>query len=201
MCYLKPFYQELRKQGLTVIDISEHFNNNGSSYYCKTDAHWSPAGIALAVDLLTKEIPLRGKTTFSTSVSQQQIAGDLARSLNKQSPETENITIQSVSGEPINANSQVLLLGDSHTLIFSAGADMLAEKSGLAELLAVKLNMPIDRIGVRGSAATAVRINLFRKAAKDLGWLKNKKYVIYCFSSREFTEATSGWTVVPVVKK
>ena len=114
---------------------------------------------------------------------------------------TEEITMDTVPQTAIDANSPVLLIGDSHTLIFSVGADMLAENAGLAETLAAKLNTPIDRIGVRGSAATAVRINLFRKAAKDPAWLKNKKYVIYCFSCREFTEAISGWAKIPVLKK
>ena len=201
MCYLKPFYQELRSAGLTVLDISEQFNENSTRYYCRTDAHWSPAGIALAVQMLVKEIPLKGNTAFPATRMQQKISGDLARSLNAGTPETEEITMDTVPQTAIDANSPVLLIGDSHTLIFSVGADMLAENAGLAETLAAKLNTPIDRIGVRGSAATAVRINLFRKAAKDPAWLKNKKYVIYCFSCREFTEAISGWAKIPVLKK
>ena len=201
MANLKPFYQELREQGLTVLDISEQFKENSSAYYCKTDSHWNTVGIALTAGLLAKEISLKGSTSFSVQTSQRQIAGDLAKSLNQQTPATENITLQTVHGEIINEKSQILLIGDSHTLIFSTGSDMLAEKSGLAELLAVRLNMPIDRIGIRGSAATAVRINLFRKTAKNPEWLKNKKYIIYCFSCREFTEATSGWVKVPVLKK
>ena len=54
---------------------------------------------------------------------------------------------------------------------------------------------------MKGSAAAAVRTNLYRKAAKDAAWIKNKKVVIWCFSAREFTESTSGWGVVPVMKK
>ena len=77
---------------------------------------------------------------------------------------------------------------------------MLADNAGLAEALALRLGMGVDRIGVKGSAASAVRINLFRKAVKDPAWLKNKKYVIYCFTCREFTESSGGWPVVPVAK-
>ena len=32
-------------------------------------------------------------------------------------------------------------------------------------------------------------------------WIKGKKFVIWCFSAREFTESTSGWPKVPVLKK
>ena len=51
------------------------------------------------------------------------------------------------------------------------------------------------------SASAAVHTNLYRKAAKDADWIKGKKFVIWCFSAREFTESTSGWPKVPVLKK
>ena len=201
MRYLKPYYQELRSKGLNILDISEHFKKNATSYYCKTDAHWSPLGIKLTVKLLAEEISFRGNTIFKSQKIKQKISGDLAKSLNPNAAETEEILLEKVAGNTIDSNSPILLIGDSHTLIFSTGDDMLANNAGLAELLALELKTPIDRIGVRGSAATAVRINLFRKAAKNQAWLKNKKYVIYCFSCREFTEATSGWVKVPVLRK
>ena len=107
----------------------------------------------------------------------------------------------SVSGKIFSEDSPVPGIGDSHTLIFSVGGDMLAEGSGFCELLAAKLQMPVDRIGVRGSAASSVRIDLYRHAVKDPEWLRKKKWVIYLFSCREFTEAVSGWSRVPVMKK
>jgi alginate O-acetyltransferase complex protein AlgJ len=82
------------------------------------------------------------------------------------------------------------------TIIFK-----LAEKFGLGENLAAALGMPVERIAVKGSAAAAVRTNLYRKAAKDANWIKGKKFVIWCFSAREFTKSTSGWPKVPVMKK
>ena len=41
----------------------------------------------------------------------------------------------------------------------------------------------------------------YRKAAKDADWIKGKKFVIWCFFARAFTESTSGWPNVPVLKK
>ena len=32
--------------------------------------------------------------------------------------------------------------------------------------------MPVERIAVKGSAAAAVRMNLYRKVAKDAAWIK-----------------------------
>ena len=201
MAYLRPFYRELRAQGMEILDLSEKYiaDANGH-YYCRTDAHWNPAGIAVAAEELTKIIPLRGEEKFAPASPQLTVSGDLAKSLSPDKPEQENIAFTTVGGKTIDKSSPVLLIGDSHTLIFSTGGDMLAEHGGLAERLALQLKMPVERIGVKGSAATAVRINLYRKAVRDPQWLKNKKFVIYCFSCREFTESTSGWVKVPVAK-
>lgn len=201
MSYLKPFYQELRSQGIDVLDLSEIFlAESNKHFYCRTDAHWNPTGIGLAAEDLAKRIDLRGTENFTATSSSPSISGDLAKSLAPDAPERENIDFVSVVGKAIDESSPILLIGDSHTLVFSTGGDMLEENGGLAERLAVQLKMPIDRIGVKGSAATAVRINLYRKAVRAPQWLKNKKFVIYCFSCREFTESNSGWVKVPVAK-
>ena len=200
MVYLRPFYQELRAQGIEVLDLSEAYNEPDKHYYCRTDAHWNPVGIRTAAEELAKLIPLRGNGEFALAGPALTVSGDLAKSLNPEKPEQEIILFTMVGGKTVAENSPVLLIGDSHTLVFSTGGDMLAEHGGLAEQLAVLLKMPVDRIGVKGSAATAVRINLYRKAVRAPQWLKNKKFVIYCFSCREFTESTSGWVKVPVAK-
>ena len=200
--YLRPFYQELRAQGIDVLDLSELFLADADKpYYCRTDAHWSPAGIGAAAEELAKRIDLRGTTEFPATASELEIAGDLAKSLDPKNPEREKVAFTAVGGQTVDETSPVLLIGDSHTLVFSTGGDMLAEHGGLAERLAALLKMPVDRVGVKGSAATAVRINLYRKAMRDPNYLKNKKFVIYCFSCREFTESSSGWVKVPVGKK
>lgn len=200
MVYLRPFYRELRTQGIEVLDLSEAYNEPDKHYYCRTDAHWNPVGIGTAAEELAKLIPLRGKEEFALAGPMLTVSGDLAKSLDPGKPEQENIAFTMVAGKTVDESSPVLLVGDSHTLVFSTGGDMLAEHGGLAEHLAFQLKMPIDRIGVKGSAATAVRINLYRKAVRAPQWLKNKKFVIYCFSCREFTESTSGWVKVPVAK-
>lgn len=200
MKYLKPFYDELRAKGIDVLDLSGALMEAGEKTYCRTDAHWSPAGIQIAAAELAKMIPLRGDASFPLAAPVLTISGDLAKSLNPAEPEKETLVAVIVGENAVDETGPVLLLGDSHTLVFSTGGDMLAKGAGLAELLASKLKMPVDRIGVKGSAATAVRISLFRKGMRNKDWLKNKKYVIYCFSCREFTEALGGWSVVPVVK-
>ena len=63
MKYLKPYYEELRAKGIRVLDLSDAFLASGrGDLYCRTDAHWSPAGLALAADELAKTIELKGTT-------------------------------------------------------------------------------------------------------------------------------------------
>ncbi len=201
MVYLKPFYAELEQAGIEVLDVSDAFIASGEPVYCRTDAHWSPAGIAVAAKLTADKTGLRGDAGYQVAGTDITVSGDLAKSLNSAAPETETLRLRMVDGGIFSESSPVLVLGDSHTLFLSAGGDMLAEKSGFCEQLAVALGMPVERIGVKGSAATAVRVNLYRKAVKSPEWLKNKKCVIYCFTCREFTESSSGWAQVPVLKK
>ncbi len=200
--YLYPFYDELRARGIDVLDLTGIFIQNSANMpYCRTDAHWSPAGVELAARELAKKITLRGDKKYICSTKDICFAGDLAKAVSPENPEKESVRLKSVNDKIFAENSPILVIGDSHTLIFSSGKDMLAENSGLCELLAVETGLPIDRIGIKGSAASAVRVDIFRKAAKNPQWLKNKKYIIYCFSSREFTEAVSGWAKIPVLRK
>lgn len=200
--YLQPFYEELRGQGIDVLDMTGSFIRDAALQpYCRTDAHWSPAGMELTAKELAKKISLRGNKKYTVSQKKVSVAGDLAKNLAPGNPETESVLLKSVDENVFDQNSPLLVIGDSHTLIFSAGGDMLAEKSGICELLAAETGLPIDRIGIKGSAASAVRVDLFRKASKDSLWLKNKKVIIYCFSCREFTEAASGWAKIPVLRK
>lgn len=202
MAYLRPFYEELRAKGIEVLDLYDDFAASAEPVYCKQDAHWNPAGIKLAAGKIAEVAGLpHGDAVFEGKEETITVAGDLMLSLDKEAQPSEEVAITRYEGTAIDETSPVLLLGDSHTLVFSSGGDMLAENGGLAECLAAELGMPVDRIGVKGAASTVVRMNLFRKAARDPGWIADKKVVVWCFACREFTESTAGWVVVPVRRK
>ena len=95
----------------------------------------------------------------------------------------------------IDRDSPVLLIGDSYTLVFHDPA-LFTKGAGLPDHLALHLGIPVDLVAVMGSAATATRIDLYRR--KDE--LKGKKLVIWVSSMREFTESVSGWRLVPIIK-
>ena len=202
MAYLRPFYEELRAKGIEVLDLYDDFAASAEPVYCKQDAHWNPAGIKLAAGKIAEVAGLpHGDAVFEGKEETITVAGDLMLSLDKEAQPSEEVAITRYEGTAIDETSPVLLLGDSHTLVFSSGGDMLAENGGLAECLAAELGMPVDRIGVKGAASTVVRMNLFRKAARDPGWIADKKVVVWCFACREFTESTAGWVVVPGRRK
>lgn len=202
MAYLRPFYEELRAKGIEVLDLYDDFAASAEPVYCKQDAHWNPAGIKLAAGKIAEVAGLpHGDAVFEGKEETITVAGDLMLSLDKEAQPSEEVAITRYEGTAIDETSPVLLLGDSHTMVFSSGGDMLAENGGLAECLAAELGRPVDRIGVKGAASTVVRMNLFRKAARDPDWIANKKVVVWCFAAREFTESTAGWAVVPVRRK
>jgi alginate O-acetyltransferase complex protein AlgJ len=86
------------------------------------------------------------------------------------------------------------LLGDSHTLVYH---EFHAESSGLLDQIAAEIGFAPDLIGTRGSGATAVRTDLYRRARRDPAYLAKKKVIVWCFAAREFSEA-DGWSQLPV---
>jgi alginate O-acetyltransferase complex protein AlgJ len=203
------FYAVLGAAGVEVLDLAPALAEAGAGAYCKTDSHWCPPGIDLAAAKIAERAK-RGswyaaapKQSFAAAARAVEIRGDLARMLSP-SPAPEPVSLRYVSragdasGAPVAPDraSPVLLLGDSHTLVFHAGGDMHATGAGLPDQLAREHGFAVDLVGVRGSGATPARINLARRA----GALDGKRLVVWCFGARELTEAAQGWAKVPVVR-
>lgn len=211
--YNRLFYDELERNGVHVIDLYDSFSGcrrqSDGPVFCRQDTHWSPTGCRLAASQIAarvKTLPFYKDTQKRTYVISNptviQMAGDLAERLDGDKFEKETVTLFPVSQSepdrlvPVSPDRQspVLLLGDSHTLVFTEGGDMHATASGLADYLAYELGFPVDLLGIRGSGATASRVAVFRRGDN----LRGKKVVIWCFSSREFTQSASGFVTVPV---
>jgi hypothetical protein len=213
---LHRFYDELRAAGIDVLDLSalliQNRDDPRGAVFCKIDSHWSGIGCALAAQAIAEKVrqKLAAPSTpkqYMAEWKEAQISGDLARLLppDAHKPAPEKIAVQSVSEkgtgaavEP-DANSPLLLLGDSHTLVYH-DRDFSPERAGLVDQLALQLGFAPDLIGTSGSGATPVRVNLYRRSLKDPGYLAKKKIAVWCFAAREFTEATEGWAKVPVAK-
>ncbi len=214
---LPEFYSRLREQGVNVLDLAPLFHRERAEMapgapdlYCRQDSHWSVQGCRLAARALAQELSGRewlaelARQSFDLSEGDIELRGDLWQALSEPRPERERIPIRRVqrNRQPIEPDraSPVLLLGDSHALVFHAGGDMHTAGAGLADQLAAELGFALDVLGVRGSGATPARISLFRRSRADGDYLAGKKAIIWCFSAREFTEAT-GWSVVPFVER
>jgi alginate O-acetyltransferase complex protein AlgJ len=211
----QAFYEILRESGVEVLDLTPLFLSNreqGDGHlYCQQDTHWSGIGTVLAAEEIADSVRTESwfeavpRTTFRDEWETVEIAGDLWRALAKPSLVKEQLSLRFVGTDSEGAltsvesdpSSPVVLLGDSHTLVFHAGGDMHAEGAGLADQLALEFGFAVDLVGVRGSGATAARINLLRRAQRAPEYWANKRLVIWCFAARELTES-DGWRIVPI---
>jgi hypothetical protein len=206
--YLHQFYNELRGKGVEVVDLTPLFlKERDTPAFCKIDSHWSGHGCVVAAQAMAERV--RSKITTAERIQYNaawkdfEISGDLANLLTADTkPAPEKISLrcisEKISGAAVKPDekSPLLVIGDSHTLVFH---EFLGERAGLLDQLAFELGFVPDLIGTRGSGATAVRISLYRRSNKDRDYLTNKRMVIWCFSAREFTEA-DGWEKVPIAK-
>ena len=198
----QEFYKLLAEKGVKVLDLTETFqkvkSNPGTpNLYCQTDTHWSPYACELTAALIRQRLGLPEKPgAFKIGTEKRTITGDLAGG--KGPEELPTRVVESADGSPMEDKAgTIVLLGDSHTLVFHSGGELHGTGAGLADQLAAELGMPVDVVGVRGSGATPARVNLLRRAKADPAYLAGKKTIIWCFTAREFTEATTGWSKVP----
>ncbi len=205
--YHQKFYDILRDHGVNVLDLTPLFLKNqftdAGPVYCKQDTHWSGQGCVLAAEAIAKalgtppwlkEIP---KRNIETETRTAEITGDLWRELGDQNLQKEQLRLTYIK-EGVGTSwraSPVLLLGDSHSLVFHAGTGMHAQGAGLPDHLAHQLGFPVDVVAVRGSGATPSRLNLYRRRDN----MKGKRVVVWCLSVREFTEG-QGWRLVPIIR-
>lgn len=215
--HLQAFYALLRENGVQVLDLTDALLDKrydpAGNMYCKHDTHWSSRACRLAASVISEQMKDRKwlreatRTKFVTEERPLAIKGDLWGYLKDREPQAETLPMIHVGTKEgddkelqfvaRDRNSPVVLIGDSHTLVFNAGGDLHTRGAGLPDHLAPELGFAVDHIGVRGAGTTVPRIELARR--KDD--LASKKLVIWCFSSRQFTESTNGWmTGIPVVK-
>ena len=209
--YLHRFYDELRAHGVEILDLTPAFlekrEGEHGAAFCRTDTHWSGAGCVMVADAIANKVRdklgLSGAPDrYAAEWRQVEIKGDLVSLLPPDSPKPapERIQVRAVidksTGKLVqpDPNSPLLLLGDSHTLVYH---EFHAEGAGLVDQMAENFGFAPDLLGTRGSGAMAVRTDLYRRAHRDPTYLAKKKMIVWCFAAREFTEA-DGWPQLPV---
>ena len=200
------FISRLREAGVDVFDPSALFQKwvteGADPVYCRSDTHYTPLTCerlakALVESSVKPSVPVDPKQ-FKVEESSLSIKGDLAdqEGIEKLIMRTVKSAADESNFSPDDA-SRVLLMGDSHCLVFHSGSDMHAEGAGLFDHLTAQLGSPPSLIAVRGSGSTSARVALYRKAKRSPEFLKSKKTVIWCFAAREFTQS-EGWKKVPL---
>ena len=183
---------ELSSRQVTVVDLAGDFTTVVDGAFCHRDSHWSGPGIARAAEKLLPFLP-GAKPASAADWTETLIKGDLGGE-----PESVKLRFRHWPGDDGAAKgSPVLLLGDSHVLVFHLGGDMLAAGAGLPEELGAVLGSRPEVLGVRGSGATSSRLQLARRVRTEPEWFASKKTVIWVFAGREFTEADM-WKKIPV---
>lgn len=190
---------DLRAQGVTVLDLAADFAAAPGEFYCRRDTHWAGRGIGRAAEgveaWLAETTDLAPGASPAGAWQKQTIQGDLGGD-----PEEIDLWLAAGTFGAEQRDHPLVLLGDSHVLVFHSGGDLHASGAGLPDRLGAALGGSPDVLGVRGSGATSSRVALARRARADAAYLDGKKAVVWCFAGREFTEADS-WKKVPLRKK
>ena len=197
----------LRDRGVEVLDLWPVLRAlpNPERYYCRTDTHLSGHGIRLLADLIAQSAsgqsglasdPLR---EFRTDLRNVSIIGDLARMDDEHVPVSETLELHfpvELIASPLgmtaeipvlsSSSAEILLMGDSHTLVFDA-ADLHAEGAGLVQQLTAVLGKDVDVVGVRGSG-----INGALDAVRASAAWQQRRLVVWCFTAREMTKAADS---------
>jgi hypothetical protein len=196
----RAYLQELTKNEIDVIDLYDKLSQSSDPIYCKTDSHFTPkTGVRIAHCLIrhiaerSPEMPIQSQSAdpeSQSSVTQITIKGDLAEN---QAEETLELHTAPKSATPVNqlgaiTNSPILLMGDSHLLVYNQGNDMHASGAGIVDHLTPALGYAPDVISTKGDGINAPRIKLYRDLKKNPNLLKDKKLIIWCFAARNFSQ-------------
>ena len=206
---MTAYLDQLSKGGANTLDLERIFKaerkkNPDKLLYCKTDSHFSPYATQLIADAIYQRYKdtdwaksIKSDIKFVTGEEKEiTIKGDLTPNASEKLPAVEVTDSEGNQVEPDNADSPIVLLGDSHTAVFSSGGELHTTSSGVADHLQAKFGAKIDRVSNNGSGTHQARVQLLRKAHGTPGYWDKKKLVIWLFTERELTQAPK-WIKIP----
>lgn len=202
----------LEAQGIAVFDpaplLLERARRDGEAQFLKTDTHWTPPAMEAVAQAVARKIdpetnpshalPAKIKSAEVTSQGDTVALLGLPQDQSLIPPQT--VTIHPVfenqtPWKPDHA-SNVLLLGDSFSNIYSLGAMGWGESAGFAEHLSASLGRPIDALIRNSDGAFATRQMLQKELAAGNDRLRGKKTVVWEFAIREL--AFGDWKMLPL---
>ena len=199
------FLKKLTDGGVEVIDLEFEFGklkaaDPAKALYCAQDSHWSPWACEVAANLVAEKVADEewvAKDGGGIAVGEEEslsFYGDLLTDAEKGTWAKEELPIRKVSkgGAPVelDKDSPVLVVGDSHTLVFNEGGEMHCRGGGLVDHLEARFGVAVDRMANKGSGGHSPRMEIARRSYQEPTMWDKKKLFVWCFSAREFTQGT-----------
>jgi alginate O-acetyltransferase complex protein AlgJ len=179
--------------------------------YLATDTHWQPGAMqavaaGLADYISDRLVDFSGNLSLQLQPKRVVAKGDVARMVTL--PERKSlysgqevtvhqvVTEDNVFWQPDN-NSEILVLGDSFTNIYSLKGLGWGFGAGFAEHLSYALQHPLDLLARNDAGAYATREMLAIEFGRGRDRLSGKKLVIWQFAEREL--ALGDWKDIQLV--
>lgn len=211
------FLRQMRRNGVLVFDPSGWLAGSGNpaspARYLATDTHWRPETVDEVAAALADRIagagvlPLKESANYARKKTEVESLGDIATMLRLPDDQrlfpAETVEILQVLNPDLtpwepDPSSDVLVLGDSFSNIYSLESLGWGRGAGLAEQLSFHLQRPVDRIVRNDEGAFATRETLARDLAEGRDRLAGKKVVIWQFAMRELSQG--DWKLIPMAQ-
>ncbi|MEO0415066.1 MAG: hypothetical protein AAF226_08960, partial [Verrucomicrobiota bacterium] len=204
------FYQQLRSEGIQVIDLKPHFTADS---FLNQDTHWTAAAAERSAQLVADQLSeFKGPLRTETEIVQRSHMGDLVGMLDLRdpsqyfSPELQTLkrVIDPETSQPLadSLESPIALIGDSFLNIYEEpglGFGIQESESaldqspligaGVPSHLAAALGTRLQVIAINGEGATGVR-QAFAQLPDNI--VRSKKVVIWALASRDLLLAESA---------
>lgn len=203
----------LEEAGIDVFDpapllLARRLETSADSYL-QMDTHWTPPAVdetarALAT-MIESIVPLSSRDSglYRRREVAVQGSGDIAGMLTLP-PGQDWIHPQTISAQMVSdrggkrwrssRGSEILLLGDSFSNVFSDPTLGWGAGAGLGEQLSYHLQRPLDKVAVNAGGALQGRQQLQRELSAGVDRLASKKVVVYQFATRELSQG--DWRMV-----
>ena len=179
---------------LDVLDLTRSLFNlkKDKKVFLKQDTHWTPEAMEEAAKIIANHIKSMDINIDKVNLNPKQkegrkAYGDLVEKINiwDGAFNQESVIAKPIKDNTRDRNSEIILLGDSFTNIYSSNEGLgWGNNAGLPEHIASNVGTPIDVISINGGGATKVRKKLAQRRGSSED-MKNKKVVIWAITCRD----------------
>ncbi|MBI4890195.1 MAG: hypothetical protein HY821_06180 [Acidobacteria bacterium] len=201
---------EMRDSGVEVLEVWKTGSHqpNSSQRYLRRDTHWLPSYMEEVARATAQEIRKRLPDTagdwpvMTLRRERRSSFGDLVQLLRltpeqqvyqEEAVDVDRVLVDGQDWQP-DRQSEVLILGDSFTNIYSQPSLGWGASAGFAEHISHALGRPVDVIALNGAGASGTRRELARPENRDR--LLCKKIVVWQFAIRDLS--AENWSLVSI---